>query len=168
MLNVIFLSEKDLNFFVSNCSISYTEGADFILSQVNSLAYLGGETSTDEALRITRVEVLGGQGNRPGITNLVILITDGIPHPVSRREPAIREARLLQNEATVVSVGITSFIDVGLLRLFSSEPREEDKSYFMSPDFETLEQNVLSNLLQEVCPTTVDRKSKIPSHIIAG
>ncbi len=136
---------------------SYTQGPGFILNQINGLTYIGGETRTDEALRITRMEVVGRLGDRPRVENLVILITDGIPYPDSRRDPSVTEAGLLQAVAKMVSVGITDLIDANLLRLFSSPPQEMDKDYYTSPDFETLEQNVLENLLREVCPETVER-----------
>ncbi len=117
------------------------------------MEYIGGHTSTDEALRAARQDVLGRAGDRPDVANLVILITDGIPFPDTRRGASIAEAAALQSQAAMISIGITERIDRRLLELFSSEPRVEHQDYFTSPDFETLEQLVLGSLLAEVCPS---------------
>ncbi len=117
------------------------------------MEYIGGQTSTDEALRAARQQVLGRAGDRPDVANLVILITDGIPFPNTRRGPSIAEAAALQNQATMISIGISNRIDRRLLQLFSSEPRVVNQDYFTSPDFETLEQLVLGKLSVKLCPT---------------
>ena len=135
--------------------LSYEEGKSSIIRQVNSLEYLGGQRSTDEALRAARQDVLGRAGERADVANLVILVTDGNPFPDTRRGPSIAEAAALQNQTTMISIGISNRIDRRLLELFSSEPRVENQDYFTLPNFATLIR-IVQPLLTRIqwCPTT--------------
>lgn len=66
------------------------------------------------------------------------------------------------------AIGITQFIDEATLKFLSSSPQEKDNNYFISPDFNGL-QNILDTVLQNTCgatpaPTTTPaRKHHIPS-----
>ena len=43
-------------------------------------------------------QCFGGSGDRPEAKNVAIVITDGVPYPDDRREPAIDEAEKLRME----------------------------------------------------------------------
>ena len=43
-------------------------------------------------------ECFGGSGDRPEAKNVAIVITDGLPFPENRRQPAIDEAEDLRME----------------------------------------------------------------------
>lgn len=121
---------------------------------LRSIQFLGQETNTPEALRVTREQCLNPRfGERPNVQNIVIIITDGVPHPPSRRGPAIAEAQRLQSVANMFSIGITNTIDRNLLRSLSSAPRQENVNYFMSMGFTAL--NEITRIVGlGTCPDT--------------
>ena len=43
-------------------------------------------------------QCFGGTGDRPEAKNVAIIITDGVPYPANRRQPAIDEAEKLRME----------------------------------------------------------------------
>ena len=45
-----------------------------------------------------REECFGVQGDRPEAKNVAVIITDGVPFPDERRQPAIDEAEILRTE----------------------------------------------------------------------
>ena len=61
---------------------------------------------------------------RPNVQNLAIFISDGVPFPAERKDPAIREAEALKGVSTVIAIGISNVIDQDLLRTISSSPQE--------------------------------------------
>ena len=49
-------------------------------------------------IQAIRNECFGGSGDRPEAKNVAIVITDGVPYPANRRQPAIDEAEKLRME----------------------------------------------------------------------
>ena len=45
-----------------------------------------------------KTQCFGGSGDRPEVKNVAIVITDGVPYPPDRRQPAIDEAEKLRME----------------------------------------------------------------------
>ncbi len=131
---------------------SYTGGADFVRATVSQLPYRSGTTSTDAALRQARNDIFGQIGDRATVSNVVIIITDGVPFPGTLRQPTIEAAIDLQRVATVFAVGITDNIDMDLLSRLSSLPRVLNRNFFSTPDFVGLEEKFLP-LLESVCVT---------------
>ncbi len=136
---------------------SFEQGAAFIRDTTSNLQYRGGTTSTNAALNQTINEVFGEEGDRANVRNVVIVITDGVPFPPNLRGPTIDSAESLQQIATMFAVGITDNIDPDLLARLSSQPREPDRNYFKSPDFDeleaTLEPLLASVLHRSITPT---------------
>ena len=113
--------------------------AQSIKNAINSLPYFGQTTNTPEGLRVTREQCFNSaNGDRRNVQNLAILISDGVPHPEDRRDPAIREAELLKGVASVIVIGITNVIDRDLLRTMSSAPQVENQNWFVALDFSEL------------------------------
>ncbi len=133
---VVFSEQVNLVFSLDR----YTD-ADSVKNAINSIPYMGQTTNTPEGLRVTREQCFNaGNGDRPDILNLAIFISDGVPFPPNRRDPALREAEDLKNEGvSVVAIGVTDVIDVDLLRAISSPPQEEGLNYFLATDFTALE-----------------------------
>ncbi len=123
------------------------------------MEYRGGTTSTNSALDQARTDVFQSDGDRPQVLNIVIIVTDGVPFPNFLRQPTIEAARQLQTIATSFAVGITDSIDEDLLKLLSSEPRQRDQNYFMTPNFEQLEEKLVP-LLSIVCPVSTPTKGE--------
>ncbi len=123
--------------------------------------YLGQTTNTPQALIQTRTECFStGNGDRPNVPNLAIVITDGVPFPDSRRSPALDEARALRDSgATVISIGITDNIDADFLREMSSPPQIEGQNYFTATDFNAL-QEIQNTVVEGTC-TTLEGKTVV-------
>ena len=119
---------------------TYTD-AQSVKNAIIRLNYMGQTTNTPEGLKVTREQCFNqGNGDRPNVQNLVIFISDGVPFPPERRDPAIREAELLQGVASVIAIGVTSIIDQDLLRSISSAPQIEDQNFFVAADFTVLDE----------------------------
>ncbi len=104
-------------------------------------------------------EIFRGPGNRDGVIDVAVVITDG--QPTDNVEDTQPEAFAAQNDGIrMFAVGITDNVNVFTLRYLSSPPRNLDENYFTSPNFDVL-QRMLNTLLQEVCrpnTTVVTRK----------
>ena len=132
---VVFSEQVRLAFSLD----TYTD-AQSIKDAILGLAYLGQTTNTPEGLRITREQCFNqGNGDRPNVQNLAIFISDGVPHPADRKDPAIREAESLKEVASVIAIGITNVIDRDLLQTISSSPQEENRNWFVALDFSELD-----------------------------
>ena len=126
---------------------------------LRNIRYEGLATNTPEALRMARQQCFNeANGDRSDVKNIAVIVTDGVPHPADRRQPAISEAQVLRSHGvSVFAIGITHLIDKDLLRALSSQPQVEDQNYFTSPSFVAL--NEISNVLgQAVCATPTPRK----------
>ena len=82
-----------------------------------------------EALLQTRLQCFNSTtGDRPGVDNLVIIVTDGVPFPIERLEPAIHEAATLRDTGvTIIAIGVTDEIDEDFLKEMSSFPQIKTK-----------------------------------------
>ena len=126
---------------------------------LRNIMYEGLSTNTPEALRMARQQCFNeASGDRSDVQNIAVIITDGVPHPADRRQPAISEAQVLRSYGvSVFAVGVTNLIDKDLLRALSSQPQVEDRNYFTSPSFVAL--NEISSVLgQAVCATSTPCK----------
>ena len=133
-------------------SLDTYSDAQSVKDAIQAIAYLGQTTNTPEGLRVTREQCFNaGNGDRPDIPNLAIFISDGVPFPPERRNPAIREAENLKNAGvSVVAIGVTNVIDVDLLKAISSPPQEEGRNYFVATDFTALGA-IRSSVAQGTC-----------------
>ncbi len=118
---------------------TYTD-AQSIKDAINGLAYLGQTTNTPEGFRVTREQCFNtANGDRIDVQNLAIFISDGVPHPANRRDPALREAEALKNSGvSVIPIGVTNVIDRDFLRQISSPPQREAENFFVAVDFSAL------------------------------
>ncbi len=121
-------------------SLDTYSDAQSVKDAINAIAYLGQTTNTPEGLKVTREQCFNAaNGDRPNVQNLAIFISDGVPFPPERKDPAIREAEALKNaRVSVVAIGVTNVIDVDLLRTISSPPQIEGQNYFVATDFTVL------------------------------
>ena len=133
---VVFSDDTQLVFSLD----TYTD-AESLEVAIRNIPYFGRQTNTRDAFRITREQCFNvARGDRPGIQNLAIFISDGQPITDSIRDPAITEAQLLKNSgAFLIAVGITSVIDLEFLKTVSSSPHIEGQNYFRAPDFSALQ-----------------------------
>ncbi len=152
---VVFSEQVILEFSLA----SYTWVPE-IKDAIESIKYLGETTNTPAALRQTRTNCFGGRDNRPTVDDLAILVTDGVPFPPTRRNPAIAEAKLLRDSGvTMISIGITDVIDMQFLKAMSSPPQEENKNYFVAPSFTALVE-IAKTVVEGSCKAVRGKKMK--------
>ena len=132
---VVFSEQVNLVFTLD----TYTD-AQSIRDAILGLAYLGQTTNTPEGLKVTREQCFNqANGDRPNVQNLAIFISDGVPFPANRKDPAMREAESLKGVATVIAIGVTDVIDRDLLKTISSSPQTENQNWFVAVDFSELD-----------------------------
>ncbi len=134
---VVFSEQVNLMF-----ALNTYEDAESVKNAILGLAYLGQTTNTPEAFRVTREQCFSSRnGDRPNVQNLAIFISDGVPFPTNRKDPALREAELLKNtRVSLVAIGVTDVIDLDFLRTISSPPQVQGQNYFVAVDFTALEE----------------------------
>ena len=94
----------------------------------------------------------GAPGDRAGVPNVAIILTDG--KPTDGNASALRAAAELRDSGVrIISIGVTRQISENLLRDMSSPPRARDQDYFTSPDFNKLK-SLLHGIIRSACPTT--------------
>ena len=131
MLNMILIIMRISSAWLANESVK---------NAILGLAHLGQTRNTPEGFRVTREQCFtAANGDRPDVQNLCIFISDGVPFPADRRDPAIREAESLKNAGVLmIAVGVIDAIDRNLLVAISSPPQVDGSSYFLAADFTAL------------------------------
>ena len=132
---VVFSEDVQLVFSLD----TYTD-AESLKTTILNTPFLSQMTNTPEAFRMAREQCFSvARGDRPGIQNLAIFISDGQPFPHNRHNLAIDEAQLLKNSGTfLLAVGITQTIDLEFLKKVSSSPQIEGENYFRVAGFSAL------------------------------
>ena len=138
---VVFSDDAQLVFSLD----TYTN-VESLKAAILNTPYLSKTTNTAEAFRVTREQCFNVvRGDRLGIQNLAILISDGHPFPEEKKHPTIEEAQLLKDSGTyLIAVGITNGVDLEFLKKVSSSPQIQGESYFRVPDFSALGATVRS------------------------
>lgn len=111
-----------------------------VQNAILAIPYMGQTTNTPESLIQTRLQCFDPtSGDRPDVNNLAIIVTDGLPFPASRRNPAISEAAALRaTGVTMIAIGVTDALDPDFLKEMSSPPQIKDQNYFTATDFGAL------------------------------
>ena len=154
---VVFSDAAKLEF-----ALNRYNDAESVKRALMSLKHLRQETNTPDAIQVAREQCFNvANGDRPEIQNVAIIVTDGVPHPANRRNPAIAQAHVLRSYNTrMIAVGITDRIDMDFLKEMSSQPQKEGKDFFRSADFTALDQ--ISKTVADVgCATIPPRKKEL-------
>ena len=146
---VVFSEQVNLVFPMS----AYSD-AQSIKAAILRIPYLGQTTNTPEALKVAREQCFNAaNGDRPDVNNLALIVTDGVPFPANRRDPAIQQAQLLRQDGDfMIAVGITDTIDEPFLKSLSSPPQKLNEQYYTATDFNALSK-VIDNLVKGTCET---------------
>ena len=111
---------------------------------IRAITYSGGHTNTAGGIRIMNdVEFRPENGDRPGVQNIAIVITDG----VSTRDESqtIPQAIRARNRGIkIYSVGITNRINSEEVKKISSAPHVQESNYWIAEDFQRLERVALA------------------------
>ena len=139
-------------------TLSEYDNTNAIIESLNKFSFMGSTTNTPDALLQTRTQCFNvANGDRENIGNLAIIVTDGLPYPPYRKQPALEQAKALRNSgAAIVSVGITDKIDEGFLRDMSSPPQLVDQNYFTAVNFKALD-NIRKRVVQGTCDTITSK-----------
>jgi len=87
-----------------------TKGA--VLAAVDRIVYLRENTNTTGGLKVTRLEVFGGNyRQRPNVEQLIILITDGVPTYDSDKL-AGEVATIKRLGIRIVGLGVTNKVSI--------------------------------------------------------
>ena len=134
---VVFSEDVRLAFSLDK----YTD-AESVKKAIFSITHLKQETNTAEAFRVTRESCFSSAtGDRPGVKNLAIIITDCRPEPDSiRRVPEAKDqAQALKDDGVlIIAIGVTNEIEAIFLRDISSSPQIQGENYFQAVDYSAL------------------------------
>ena len=122
---------------------------------ITSIPYMGQTTNTPEALIQTENQCFNpSTGDRSDVVNLAIIVTDGLPYPANRRNPALDAALSLRDAGVqMVAIGITDAFDEEFLRAMSSPPQIEGQNFFTAinfADLSTIRNTVVDNACKNI------------------
>lgn len=108
-----------INYYINHSKLHRYPTKAGLLSAINNLTYIGGDTATTLGLRAMRTQVFGLSGDRSNAANIAITITDG--NPTELVSELNGEIQMAQSQGiTMVAVGITNAINETVLRSLSS------------------------------------------------
>ncbi|KAL4227529.1 von Willebrand factor (vWF) type A domain [Mactra antiquata] len=135
---------------------SYTDKLQLV-NAINQIPYYPGNTETDKALDLLRLE--GFEGDRPDAPNIAIIVTDGLSTNPGLTK--ISSSQLKKSGITVFAVGIGAEIDTAELKYISSDP--DDKYVFFVGNFSSLP-TIESTVARTTCAVKlVTTQSTIPT-----
>ena len=119
-----------------------------IMSVIDSIHYTTGSTNTADGLRVMRTEMFTRQhGDRPGVQNMAIVVTDGVSNINSRQ--TLPQAQAARREGiTIYAIGI-GLADTRELDGIASLP--VDKHRFIVQDFSQL-RGLHQQVFTSICP----------------
>ena len=117
---------------------------------VLGISYMGSDTNTQAGIReMHYTQFRPSNGDRSGVENFAIVITDGVSTISADR--TIPEAEAARNDGIrIFTIGITDKVDEEELRLMSSQPQREGETYWRSASFSELT-NIVDHLITETC-----------------
>ena len=118
---------------------------DSIIRAIGRISYRGGRTNVAGGLELARTALFNSNEDRPGVQNIVLLITDGVPN--ERVQDTIPQADALKRVVDrVVSVGVTNNTNQQLLEDIASSRSD----VIRVERFDTLIRE-LNNIVAQVC-----------------
>ena len=92
---------------------------------------------------------------------MAIFISDGVPWPSYRRNPALQEAEALKSSgSSVIAIGVTNVIDRDLLRAISSPPQTQGQNFFVATNFTVLSE-IRKSVGEGTCQVVQGSKVKV-------
>jgi len=125
-----------------------------LISAIRNVPYIGARTNLNDALYLTRTQVLApGQGTRPGARKAAVILTDGEDNvPVEGTPLTLQNATAAKRDnIRLIAVGVSNMVDEQRLRQIVSPPA--DTHYYAVDDFRALDA-IVSELTPVVCATT--------------
>lgn len=133
-----------------------------LMDRISNIDHIGGGTDTAEALRMVRQDGFRKEIRRPGVAQIVIVLTDGLS---ANEDLTFREAKLTQSaDIKIFAIGIGHGVDLIEVKNIASNP--DDNFVFQVNDFNSLEtiKDVLAIKTCKVAPVDVkDKPNDQPS-----
>ncbi|KAI0230884.1 Collagen alpha-6(VI) chain [Lamellibrachia satsuma] len=119
-----------------------------VIDEVKKLKYVKGKTNIAGALQTARTEVFTqARGDRPGVRNIGIIITDG--EATVDANNTLPEAELVKQDGVrMFAIGITEFVQRSELEAIASDPVEDHVMYVSQ--FGQVEE-LTSRLIWKIC-----------------
>ena len=119
-----------------------------ILDAIGDIQYIYGSTNTYGGLSTMHKQMFSAaQGDRPGVRNIAILVTDGVSNLNTRQTiPAAKAARADGIHIYAIGIGLA---DTSELRNIASEPASENS--FSVQEFSALE-GMKHRIFERLCP----------------
>ena len=117
----------------------YENGTEQAEAIRNTIRYVSGTTNTAEALRTAREVVFGGGRDRPGVRNVLVLLTDGGSNDYGS---TVNEsvATKMADIYTIV-VGVTSWVNVAEINAVATSPI--GKNAIMADNFDVIDEAMM-------------------------
>ena len=127
-----------------------------IKNAVEQIEYIAGSTNTADALQVMRVEMFNtANGNRPGVPDVAIVVTDGLSNYNSQR--TIPEATLAHDKGIhifTIGIGLTETAE---LEAIATQPYQMNR--FLVKTFDEL-YNIRTEVFTHIC------ESRLLYHIL--
>lgn len=94
---------------------------------------------------------------RQDVNRIAVIITDGLSTVDSEDTIPNAERARDDYDVTIFVIGVTNDVNEDELKGMSSEPQELDRNYFMSPEFDALDE-IEDAVSQAICPGTTQRE----------
>ena len=123
---------------------------DDLRREIFASPHLDSFTNTSGGIRLMKDEhFTPRRGDRPGVRNIAILVTDGQSNIDHQRTISDAQAAMRQG-IEMYSIGISSAVNEDEIRGISSPPQQMNQNWFQSEDFQMLE-NVIFDLVRSTC-----------------
>ena len=133
-------------------------------ARIQTLEYNGGNTNTTGGLRVARSQVFTpSRGDRSGVANIMIVITDG--KPTVEVNNLWSEVDSIKGQGTsIVGVGVTNSVDESMMQRLVSTPAS--RYYHQVSDFsdlDTIVDIVTESSCQVIQPITQAPATQVPA-----
>jgi collagen type VI alpha len=151
---VIYSTDVYLQFHLN----TYLNDKDGIFDAVKAIPYRYGSTNTADALKLMRTEMFTPQnGDRPGVKNVCIIITDGVSNINARRTISEAEQAHAQGiHIYAIGIGLTDYYEVDGI---ATPPPEENR--FAIKEFTEL-RGLEETVFASICGSTTPAPTTLP------
>lgn len=136
-----------------------------MMPRVAQARYLRGTTNTAAAIRYVYQDMFTpAHGNRAGIQNVMVLITDGASDDKKATLDAAREARARGIHIFAVAVG--NWLDVQEINAVTTYPYAKNK--FHLANFQSLDNDLIRSLKDLVCNCELIKLPFVLQHVVTS
>ena len=151
-----YATTPNMQFYLNEYTMKYA-----VLNALN-FHYTGGGTNTASAIDKMRTDVFtSGRGDRSGVANIGVVITDGRSNDKAKTIQSAMNARKQGME--LLTVGVGNNVDDNEMKAVANFP--QDRNYFKTGSFNSLG-GLANNLILAICNGTLDRCFLIATSLV--